>query len=83
MAYDGANGTESLIAILKEKAMNKMMEANPKFDTSPVYVNDKDYDFSIDPSLITIVETDPFHGYENKKVTYHLYKLKAISYLLI
>ena len=74
MAYDGANGIEGLTAILKEKAMNKMMKPNPKFGTSPIYVDDKDYEFSVDPSLIALVESDPFHGYESEKVVAHLTK---------
>ena len=32
----------------------------------------KDYDFSVDPELITLVESDPFYGYESESVVAHL-----------
>ena len=40
------------------------MKYDPAFATSPICVTDKDYDFSIDPKIITLVESDPFYGYE-------------------
>ena len=54
---------------------------DPKFATSPICVNDKDYEFSIDPELITLVESDPFHGYESETVVAHLTKLNDIATL--
>ena len=38
----------------------------------------KDYDFSVDPELITLVESDPFYGYESETVMAHLNKLNDI-----
>ena len=38
------------------------MKPDPAFDTSPICVTDKDYVFSVDPHIITLVESDPFHG---------------------
>ena len=78
MANDGANGVEGLIGILTEKAMNKMMKPDSKFGTSLIYVDDKHYEFFFDPSLITLVYLEPFHGYEFKKVVAHLTKLNDI-----
>ena len=52
-----------------------------KFATSPIFVTDKDYEFSIDPELITLVESDPFHGYETETVVAHLTKLNGIATL--
>ena len=46
--------------------MIEKMKRYPKFATSPICVTDEDYEFCIDPELITIVEFDPFHGYELK-----------------
>ena len=54
------------------------MKCDPKFATSPIFVTDKDYEFSVDPELIPIVESDPFHGYENETVVEHLMKLNDI-----
>jgi hypothetical protein len=61
--------------------MNEMMKHDPKFATSPIFVTDKDYEFSIDPKLITLVEFDPFHGYESETVVAHLTKLNDIATL--
>ena len=41
----------------------------------------KDYDFSVDPELITLVESDPFCGYESETVAAHLTKLNNIATL--
>ena len=58
-----------------------MMKYNPKFGTSLIYVDDKDYEFSVDPSIITLVESNPFLGYESEKVIAHLTKLNDIATL--
>ena len=57
------------------------MKYDPKFATSPIFVTDKDYEFSVDPELIPIVESNPFHGYETKTVVDHLTKLNDIATL--
>ena len=57
------------------------MKYDPKFATSPIFVTDKDYEFSVDPELITLVESDPFHGYESETVVAHLTKLHDIATL--
>ena len=44
------------------------MRPDPAFATSPICVTDKDYEFSVDPDIITLVESDPFHGYESETV---------------
>src|SRR3989337_2055150 len=67
-----------LLAELKEKSMRERMKYDPKFATSPIFVTDKDYEFSVDPELITLVEYDPFHGYETETVVAHLTKLNDI-----
>ena len=51
---------KKLIAKLKEKSLNARMKHDPAFATSPIYVTDKDYEFSVDPDIITLVESDPF-----------------------
>ena len=51
-----------LLAKLKEKSLNSRMKYDPNFATSPIFVIDKDYEFSVDHELITLVEYDPFHG---------------------
>jgi len=44
-------------------------------------VTDKYYEFFVDPELITLVESDPFHGYESETVVAHLTKLHDIATL--
>ena len=72
---------KKLLAKLKEKSLNARMKCDPKFATSPIFIYDKDYEFSVDPELITLVESDPIHGYETKTVVAHLTKLNDIATL--
>ncbi|KAI5018178.1 hypothetical protein ZWY2020_043066 [Hordeum vulgare] len=72
---------EKLLCKWKEKSLNARMKYDPKFATSPIFVTDKDYEFYVDPELITLVESDPFHGYESKTVVAHLTKLHDIATL--
>ena len=57
------------------------MQYDPEFATSPIFVTNKDYEFSVDPELITLVESDPFYGYESEIVVSHLTKLNGIATL--
>ena len=63
---------KKLLAKLKEKSLNPRIKHDPSFATSPICISNKDYDFSVDPDLITLVESDPFHGYETETVVPHL-----------
>ena len=67
---------------MKQKSLNARRKCDPKFATSPIFVNDKDYEFVVDPELITLVESDHFHGYETEIVVAHLTKLNNIATLL-
>ena len=44
------------------------MKPSPAFATSPIFVTDKDYEFSVDPEIITLVESDPFYVLESETV---------------
>ena len=44
------------------------MKPDPAFATSPICVTNKDYEFSVDPGIITLVESDPFYGYEKDQI---------------
>ena len=57
------------------------MKPDPAFAASPICVTDKDYEFSVDPDIITLVESDPFHGYESETAVAHLTKLNDIATL--
>ena len=43
---------KKLLAKLKEKSLNARMKYDPTFATSPIYITDKDYEFSVDPSSL-------------------------------
>ena len=55
------------------------MKPDPAFATSPICVTDKDYEFSVDPDIITLVESDLFYGYESETIVAHLTKLNDIA----
>ena len=57
------------------------MKYDPAYTTSPIFVTDKDYEFSVDLDIITLVESDPFYGYESETIVAHLTKLDDIAAL--
>ena len=61
--------------------MIERIKYGPKFADSPIFVTDKDYEFSIDPEILTLVESDPFYGTESETVVAHLTKLNDIATL--
>src|SRR4051812_300714 len=69
-----------LIKWNKESLRDKM-KPDPAFATSPICVPDKDYEFSVDLDIITLVESDLFYGYESETVVAHLTKLNDIAAL--
>ena len=47
------------------------MKYDPAYATSPIFVTDKDYEFAVDPVIITLVESDPFYGTESETIVAH------------
>ena len=82
LACNDRSDLKKLLAKLKQKTLNARMKYDPAYATSPIFVTDKDYEFSVDPELITLVESDPFHGYESETVVAHLTELNDIATLL-
>ena len=72
LACNDCDDLEKLLCKFKEKSLNAKMKCDPKFATSLIFIDDKDYEFSVDPELITLVESDPFHGYETEKLLWHI-----------
>ena len=81
LAYNDRDDLKKLLCKLKEKSLNARMKCDPKFATSPIFVDAKDYEFSVNPELIILVEFDLFHGYETEIVVAHLTKLNDIATL--
>ena len=71
LACNDRSDLKKLLAKLKQKSVNARMKYDPAFFTSPICVTDKDYDFSIDPEIITLVESDPFLAM-NLKLLWHI-----------
>ena len=71
LACDDRYDLKKLLAKLKEKYLNARMQYDPKFPTSPIFVTDKDYEFSIDPELITLVELTLFMDM-NPEILWHI-----------
>ena len=72
LACNDRSDLEKLLTKLKEKSLNARMKYDPAFATSPIFITDKVYDFCVDPEIITLVESDPFYGYESETVVAHL-----------
>ena len=66
---------KKLLAKLKEKSLNARMKYDPAFATSPIFISDKDYDFSVDTELITWVE---YSTLENCGDPLYLWVIKTI-----
>ena len=70
LACKDRDDLEKLLQKYKEKSLNARMKCDPKLATSPIFVDDKDYEFSVEPELITLVASDPFHG--KLKLLWHI-----------
>ena len=81
LACNDRDDLEKLLHKYKQKSLNARMKPDPAFATSHIFVTDKDYAFSVDPDIITLVESDPFHGYESETIVAHLTKLNDIATL--
>ena len=71
LACNDISDLKKLLAKLKQKSLNARMKHDPAFSTSAIFVTDKDYDFSVDPEIITLVESDPFMAM-NLKLLWHI-----------
>ena len=60
-----------LLAKWRQQSLNARMKPDPAFATSPICVTDKDYEFSVDPDIITLVESVLFMAM-NLKLLWHI-----------
>src|SRR3954463_3792282 len=67
--------------LLAKHSLKNKFTLDPTFAMSPICITDPDYDFSVDLSLITTVEADPFYGRENDDAIEHLTKLTELGSL--
>jgi hypothetical protein len=71
-----ANDVKKLLA---RRAVRYNLSPDAKFAASPINIRDKDYDFSLDLSFISIVEKDPFCGTEGESAMAHMNELSTLS----
>ena len=76
-ACRATNGVEERRNLIAKHAIRY----DSAFATSPIYIRDKDYDFSLDLSYIYIVEKEPFCGLETRTALEHMNELSALSSL--
>jgi hypothetical protein len=57
------------------------LSPDAKFAASSIHISDKDYDFSLDLSYISIVEKEPFCGTESKSAMEQMNELSSLSNL--
>jgi hypothetical protein len=67
--------------LLARRAIRYKLSPDAKFAASPIHISDKDYDFSLDLSYISIVEKEPFCGNESKSAMEHMNELSSLSNL--
>jgi hypothetical protein len=67
--------------LLARRAVRYKLSPDAKFATSPINISDKDYDFSLDLSYISIVEKEPFCCTEIESAMGHMNELSSLSIL--
>src|SRR4051812_32728511 len=65
--------------LLAKHSLKNKFTPGPTFATSPICITNPDYDFSVDLSLISTVDADPFYGRENDDAIEHLTKLTELG----
>jgi hypothetical protein len=67
--------------LLARRTVRYKLSPNPKFAASPINIRDKDYNFFLDLSYISIVEKTPFCGTKDKSAMEHMNELSTLSNL--
>src|SRR3954470_17047703 len=65
--------------LLAKDSLKNKFTPDPTFATSRICINDPDYNFSVDLSLISMVEPYSFYGRENDDAIAHLTKLTELG----
>ncbi|KAI5018639.1 hypothetical protein ZWY2020_043527 [Hordeum vulgare] len=69
----------SVKKLLEKHSMKNKFTPDPKFASSPICIEDADFDFSVDLSLISTFEAGPFYGREDDDAIAHLTKLTELG----
>jgi hypothetical protein len=79
--FHATNDASAIRDLLARRVVRYKLSPDAKFATSPIDIMDKDYDFSLDLSYISIIEKEPFCGTENESAMGHMNELSALSNL--
>jgi hypothetical protein len=79
--FHATRDASAIKILLARCVVRYKLSPDAKFATSPINIKDKDYDFSLDLSYISIVEKEPFCGTENESAMGHMNELSALSNL--
>ena len=64
MDCDTSNDPDAFKRLLEKHAMKNKFVSDPEFATSSICIKDDDFDLSVDLSLISNIESEPFCGTE-------------------
>jgi hypothetical protein len=79
--FHATSDAGSIRDLLGRRAVRYKLSPDAKFAASPINISDKDYDFSLDLSYISIVEKEHFCGTENESAMGHMNELHSLSNL--
>jgi hypothetical protein len=79
--FHATSDASAIKNLLARRAVRYKLSPDAKFATSPIDIRDKDYDFCLDLSYISIVEKEPFCGIENESAIGHMNELSTLSNL--
>jgi hypothetical protein len=79
--FHATSNARAIRDLLARRAVRYKLSPDAKFATSPINISDKDYDFSLDLSYISIIEKEPFCGTKNESAMVHMNELSAMSNL--
>lgn len=69
----------SVKKLLEKHSVKNKFTPGPKFASSPICIEDADFDFSVDLSLISTVKAGPFYGREDDDAIAHITKLTELG----
>jgi hypothetical protein len=79
--FHATSDASAIKNLLARRVVRYNLSPDAKFATSPISIRDKDYDFSLYLSYISIVEKEPICGTENESAIGHMNELSALSNL--
>jgi hypothetical protein len=79
--FHATSDASTIKDLLARRPVRYKLSPDAKFAMSPINISDKDYDFSLDLSYISIVEKEPFCGTKNESAMGHMNELSALSNL--